>query len=138
MTSMTTSIKPITGRTAITAAQIFGLQLRKHADPIEGAREVTADEARRICAEDPALVYVDSAEVTAEMPADQLYNLRADAAAAGDLDQVALCTMAIDGTIWPGDHLGISAGMAARLATMSKQDAAVACALAIAEAAAQR
>ena len=44
---MTTTI---TGLDAIRHATAHGLALHKHADPVDGAREVTADEARAIMA----------------------------------------------------------------------------------------
>lgn len=48
----------ITGREAISLAAERGLTLRAHADPTGApGRDVTADEAREICEEDPSLVY---------------------------------------------------------------------------------
>jgi hypothetical protein len=88
----------ITGRTAITVADLLGVQLRKHADPTDGAREIADDEARRICGEDPALVYVDSSEVAEALADDDIHNLRADAGRAGDPEQVALCDAALAGS----------------------------------------
>lgn len=55
--TMTTTI--LTGREAIKAAEERGLELKKYADPVEGAREgLTVEEARQIAHEDPSLVYV--------------------------------------------------------------------------------
>lgn len=53
--------RPCIGRVAIWAARApgsEGLVLRKHADPIDGARIITIEEAEEICAEDPSLVYL--------------------------------------------------------------------------------
>jgi len=50
----------ITGHDAIAYAAARNLPLlHKYADPTEGARDVTLDEAREIIAEDPALIYLD-------------------------------------------------------------------------------
>jgi hypothetical protein len=48
----------ISGADAIRLAERDGLTLRKHADPVDGARIITADEAREIAREDAGLVYV--------------------------------------------------------------------------------
>lgn len=48
----------IHGNKAIAIAEETGRKLAKHADPTEGAREITIDEARAIVKEDPSLVYV--------------------------------------------------------------------------------
>ena len=50
--------KKITGADAIRAAARDGLTLRKKADPVDGARIVTEDEAWEIIREDAGLVYV--------------------------------------------------------------------------------
>jgi len=47
----------LTGHDAIRYATATGANLSKYADPIDGAREIDADEALRIAAEDPALVH---------------------------------------------------------------------------------
>jgi hypothetical protein len=53
--------KSVTGRLAIRAAAEFGsiATLQKYADEVDGAREVSADEAEDICREDASLVYLD-------------------------------------------------------------------------------
>jgi hypothetical protein len=48
----------ISGRAAIRLAARDGLTLRSYADPVVGARIITADEAREIAREDAGLVYV--------------------------------------------------------------------------------
>jgi len=55
--TMNTS-KIVRGTEAIELAEAAGLQLHKHADPTEGARELSLDEAREVAKEDPSLVYV--------------------------------------------------------------------------------
>jgi hypothetical protein len=48
----------VSGHKAIEFAECHGLELSKYADPTEGARDgLTLDEARRVAAEDPSLVY---------------------------------------------------------------------------------
>jgi hypothetical protein len=47
----------ITGHDAIAYAESTGATLHKHADPVDGAREVTVDEAREIAREDVGLIY---------------------------------------------------------------------------------
>lgn len=54
---MSTNYK-IKGQDAIRLAERDGLTLRKYADPIDGARVVTASEARDIAREDAGLIYV--------------------------------------------------------------------------------
>lgn len=50
-----------TGTDAIDFATRTGAQLHKHADPVDGAREVTLDEARAIAREDVGLVWCETA-----------------------------------------------------------------------------
>ena len=82
------STSRITGYAAIDYAARTGATLRKHADPEDGAREVTAEEARAIVREDAGLVYVDAPTAWAQtMTKDRLRELEryfADLAAAGD------------------------------------------------------
>jgi hypothetical protein len=49
----------LTGREAIDHARRTGATLHKYADPTEGPREITADEADEIAREDPALVWCE-------------------------------------------------------------------------------
>ena len=60
---MTTQSQTIaTGRNAIDLAETdSSVELRKHADPVEGSRIVTIEEARSIAAEDPSLIYATKA-----------------------------------------------------------------------------
>jgi len=60
---MTTQPKTIaTGRNAIDLAETdSSVELHKHADPVEGSRIVTIEEARSIAAEDPSLIYATKA-----------------------------------------------------------------------------
>ena len=51
------STTTITGTAAIDHAARTGAQLYKHADPVDGARAVTLDEAREIAREDVGLVW---------------------------------------------------------------------------------
>jgi hypothetical protein len=51
------STTTLTGHDALAHAARTGAQLHKHADPIDGARAVTLDEARAIAAEDAGLVW---------------------------------------------------------------------------------
>lgn len=48
----------LTGREAIEYARAHGLAVQKYADPTEGAREVTPEEADQIAQEDPSLLWV--------------------------------------------------------------------------------
>lgn len=49
-----------TGHEALALARTCAaLRLHKHADPIDGAREITIDEAEELVADDPALVWGD-------------------------------------------------------------------------------
>lgn len=78
----------ITGYAAIDYAARTGATLRKYADPEDGAREVTAEEARAIVREDAGLVYVDAPAAWAQtMTEERLRELEAyfaDLAEAGD------------------------------------------------------
>jgi hypothetical protein len=78
----------ITGYAAIDYAARTGATLRKHADPEDGAREVTAEEARAIVREDAGLVYVEAPTAWAQtMMEDRLRELEryfADLAAGED------------------------------------------------------
>lgn len=49
----------LTGTDAIEYAEAHNLPLHKHADPTEGAREVSVEEAREIAAEDPSLIWIE-------------------------------------------------------------------------------
>lgn len=133
-----TNTTSITGHAAITAAEHFGVQLRKYADPTAPASDITADVAREILAEDPDLVYVADDDVAAAIADADIRALRDEAATAGDHDRVALCALALEGSIWPDDHRNITSAMAAGLATMTPEQARAECARAIATAAAQR
>ena len=48
----------IKGHAAIEMAETTGVPLCKYADPVDGARAVSIDEARAIAKEDPSLIYV--------------------------------------------------------------------------------
>ena len=54
----------LTGTDAIDFATRTGAQLHKHADPVDGAREITLDEARAIAREDVGLVWCEAPEWT--------------------------------------------------------------------------
>ena len=47
----------ITGHEAIRLAEENSFTLRKYADPIDGARDVTIEEARKIAKEDASIIY---------------------------------------------------------------------------------
>jgi hypothetical protein len=49
-----------TGTEALAYSVRTGAQLHKHADPVDGAREITLDEARQIAREDPGLVWCEA------------------------------------------------------------------------------
>ena len=83
-------------------------------------------------------MYVDARHVAEAIDDEAIRALRTEAATASDHDQVALCDLATDGSIWPDDHRNISAAMAVRLGKMTQQQARVACARAIAEAKARQ
>ena len=59
--NMTYTIK---GQDAIRLAERDNLTLRKYADPIDGARVVTVDEAIEIAREDSSLIYVTVTQPT--------------------------------------------------------------------------
>lgn len=48
----------LTGSDAIDTAAALGVNLYKYADAVDGAREVTVDEAREIAREDASLVWL--------------------------------------------------------------------------------
>ena len=50
----------ITGHDAIAHAARTGAPLHKHADPVDGARGITLDEAREIAREDAGLVWCEA------------------------------------------------------------------------------
>jgi hypothetical protein len=54
---ITTTIRTLTGNEAIRLAEENSFTLRKYADPIDGARNVTIEEARKIAKEDASLIY---------------------------------------------------------------------------------
>lgn len=57
MTNATT--ETLTGTAAIAHAEVHGLTLSKYTDPTEEARSgLSVEEARRIAAEDPSLIWV--------------------------------------------------------------------------------
>lgn len=60
MTTTTT----LTGHDAIAHAVRTGAKIHKHADPIDGAREVTLDEARAIAAEDAGRVWCEAPAIS--------------------------------------------------------------------------
>lgn len=49
-----------TGTEALAYSVRTGAQLHKHADPVDGARDITLDEARQIAREDPGLVWCEA------------------------------------------------------------------------------
>jgi hypothetical protein len=52
-------MKKLTGVEAIQYAEINGMTLSKHTDPVEEARTgLTVEEAREIAKEDPSLIYL--------------------------------------------------------------------------------
>jgi hypothetical protein len=55
----TTSKTTLTGREAIAYAREHGLDVQKYADPTEGARSLTPDEADQVAREDPSLLWVE-------------------------------------------------------------------------------
>jgi hypothetical protein len=59
------STTTITGTDAIAFAARTGAQLYKHADPVDGAREITVDEARAIAREDVSLVWCEQSAAEA-------------------------------------------------------------------------
>lgn len=72
------STSRITGYAAIDYAARTGATLRKYADPEDGAREVTLDEAREIAREDAGLIYADAPAAWAQtMTEERLRELEA-------------------------------------------------------------
>lgn len=51
------TIRTLTGTEAIRLAEDNSFTLRKYADPTEGARDVSLEEARNIAKQDPSLIY---------------------------------------------------------------------------------
>lgn len=57
---MTENTITLTGHEAIEYAEKHNLTLNKYADPTEEAREgLDVEEARKVAAEDPSLVYIE-------------------------------------------------------------------------------
>lgn len=56
---MNTTTYTLTGNDAIRLADDNTFTLRKYADPIDGARNVTIEEAREIAKEDASLIYAN-------------------------------------------------------------------------------
>lgn len=54
------STTTLTGHDALAHAARTGAQLHKHADPVDGARAVTLDEAREVAREDAGLVWCEA------------------------------------------------------------------------------
>jgi hypothetical protein len=53
------TMNTMVGTAAIDYAELHGLKVSKHADPVEGARsDVTVEEAREIAASDPSLIFM--------------------------------------------------------------------------------
>jgi len=64
----------ITGLDAIRyATSTPGTVLRKHADPTDGPREVSIDEARAIAREDAGLIYADTRTITVAIDSEGRY-----------------------------------------------------------------
>lgn len=64
----------ITGLEAIRYATATpGTVLRKHADPTDGPREVSVDEARTIAREDAGLIYADTRTITVAIDSEERY-----------------------------------------------------------------
>lgn len=53
----------ITGAAALEYAKRHGTTLYKHADPVDGAREVTLTEAEQVAKEDASLIYTWAADL---------------------------------------------------------------------------
>ena len=68
----------------------------------------------------------------------QIRNLRAEALAAGDYDQAAICDLALDGEIDADDYTTLTAKGASKLRSMSREQAYTECARVISDAEAQR
>jgi hypothetical protein len=130
-----TNTNTITGRAAIVLAETLGLTLNKYADPTDDsetrAAGISVEVAREVVKQDPGLIWLDGAAVASAIGNEQIDALKTEATEHGDHDQVALCVLALDGSLWPDDHRGIGSSMAARLATMTQEQARVMCARAI-------
>lgn len=60
---METNANILTGREAIAYATAHNLPMvHKYADPTEGARDVTLDEAEEIVREDPGLIWIERSD----------------------------------------------------------------------------
>lgn len=130
--AMTTMTTKLTGTAAIAAAEAFGLTLHKYADPTEGERGgITVAEAREIAAQDPRLVWVDAADLAAAVSDRQIRALKSEAMAAYDYAQADLCDRALATDTIDQDGNEIA------LAGMSREDARIECAKAIADAQAE-
>jgi hypothetical protein len=120
----------ITGRIAITLAEMLGLPLCKYTDPTDDAETraagVSVEVAREIVKQDPSLVWIDRTRVADVISDDRISALRAEAVAAGDYNQADLCDRALsyDTTDQDGNQIPY--------ADMSREAARVMCALAIA------
>jgi hypothetical protein len=123
----------ITGRTAITLAETFGVALHKHSDPTEGARfAISPGYAREIANQDSSLVWCAAEDVAALVTDAAIRTLRTEAVAGGDYHQSDLCDRALAADTVDQDGNEIA------LADMTQEQARVECALAIAAAKAAR
>lgn len=144
----------ITGWAALAAAQLFDACLSTHADPTAPARsEVSLADAAQIAAQDPRLVYLSTAELAYVVRDDQILALRAEAATAGDVVQRIICDMAHDGEdsqydaecldadgrpdYSGGGHDPATLARIRAALRLTEEQARAACAVVIAEAAAQ-
>lgn len=76
-------------------------------------------------------------QITAETISEQQVKaLRGEALEANDFDQVAVCDLALDGTIDTDDYTVLSGHMASKLRNMSRDEAYAECARALNDAAA--
>lgn len=131
-----TTSKHITGYAALALADMLGMPLRKHADPIEGALDnVTIALGRDIARQDASLLWLHGDDVAEALDDENIMLLRQQAAEAGDMDQVALCDRALYGTAdEPGTILAL---VAPGHLTTSQVEARVECARVLAEARSQ-
>lgn len=84
------------GMNAILWAGEYGLRLNKSADPFDGERQgLTVGEALAVADEDPSLIWVEVEDCTDT----QIRLLSTSAAEVGDLETVALCSIALTGEI---------------------------------------
>lgn len=125
----------LTGRLAITVADMLGLTLNKYADPTDPdatrAAGISVEVAREIAKQDPSLLWLDGEQVAAVIDDDAIRALRDEAMRAGDYEQAALCIAAIGDRL---DQNGMTPTQVAALRASSR----VACARVIAEARARR